>query len=327
MDINGPERATRWVLPLKLAIKDCGIMVEPQLGMSMDRLLDVARKAEGLGFGYFFRSDHVLPTDRRRGIDSPECWTSLGAVAASTDRIKFGPMVSPIGFRNPSLLAKMACTLHSFSRGRLQLAVGAGWYEAEYLAHGYPFPSFRIRVAQFAEALEIITTLVNDGRADYDGKYFSAHTDCFPRPHGRMHLIVGGRTRPVVRLAAKFADEWNTFRMPKSDLLGLKAVLEEGAGGRRVDITEMGPYLIAKSQAKLEEYARLQAAVLAQEISPKEVLARVRVRGGPCGTVEEFVDQLVAKADAGYAGVYFQTLVPENAEMMELLADTLKGGL
>ncbi len=327
MNINRPEQAPPGVSPLKLTIKDCGIMVEPQLGMSMDRLLAVATRAEELGFGYFFRSDHVLPTDRRRGIDSPECWTSLGVLAASTRRIGFGPMVSPIGFRNPSLLAKMACTLHSHSRGRLRLAVGAGWYEEEYLAHGYPFPDFRTRVAQFAEALEIITALVNGGRADFDGKYFSAHTDCLPRPQGHMHLTVGGRTRPVVRLAAKFADEWNTFRMPESDLAGLKTVLEESAGGRHVDVSEMGPYLIARSQAKLEDYARLQAAALAQNVSPKEVLARVRARGAPCGTVDDFVDQLAAKADAGYVGMYFQTLVPENIEMMELLADTLKGRL
>src|SRR5215472_15751261 len=115
-------------------------MLEPQLGMSMDQLVGAAKTAEDLGFGYLFRSDHILPTNDSHGIDSPECWTSLGAVAVATKRIKFGPMVTPIGFRNPALLAKMACTLHSYSQGRLQMAVGAGWYEAEYLAHGFPFP-------------------------------------------------------------------------------------------------------------------------------------------------------------------------------------------
>jgi alkanesulfonate monooxygenase SsuD/methylene tetrahydromethanopterin reductase-like flavin-dependent oxidoreductase (luciferase family) len=299
-------------------------MVEPQLGMGMNQLVDSARQAEELGFGYFFRSDHILPTNDRRGLDSPECWTSLGAVAAATNRVKFGPMVTPIGFRNPALLAKMACTLHSFSHGRLQLAIGAGWYEAEYRAHGYPFPDFRTRVAQFSEALEVITALVNVGRADYDGTYFSAHTDCLPRPMGHMRLIIGGRTKPVVRLAGRFADEWNFFHMSKDDMVGLRPILEASAGSRKVEITEMGPYLLARNQEGLERHARLQAAKLGQDLAPKELLARLRLRDAPCGTVEEFVDQLSAKSEAGISRVYFQTLVPENAEMTELLADTLK---
>ncbi|MBI3841394.1 MAG: LLM class flavin-dependent oxidoreductase, partial [Thaumarchaeota archaeon] len=186
-----------------LSIKDCGIMLEPQLGMSMAELIGAAKLTEKLGFGYLFRSDHLLPTDDRRGLDSPECWTSLGAVAASTDTLKFGPMVTPIGFRNPALLARMACTVHSFSRGRLQLAVGAGWYEAEYMAHGYRFPPFKERMAQFHEALKIITAMVQDGRADFDGAYFSAHTDCLPRPSGKMRTIIGGKSKPLVRAAAR----------------------------------------------------------------------------------------------------------------------------
>jgi alkanesulfonate monooxygenase SsuD/methylene tetrahydromethanopterin reductase-like flavin-dependent oxidoreductase (luciferase family) len=302
-------------------------MVEPQLGMSMEELVDIAKKVEELGFGYFFRSDHILPTDERRGIDSPECWTSLGVLAASTSNIKFGPLVSPVGFRNPALLAKMACTIHSTSHGRLQLGVGAGWYEMEYKAYGFPFPDFRTRVSQFAEALAIISAMVNKGDVDYDGTYFSAHTACMPRPRGHMRMIIGGRTRPVVRLAAKFADEWNTFHSSSSDLAGLKRLLAESSGGRTLDVTEMGPYLIAESQAKLEEYAALQAATLGQGISPRDVIARMNARRAPCGTVQEFVDQLRSMADSGFKRVYFQTLVPQNTPMIELLADTLKGKL
>jgi alkanesulfonate monooxygenase SsuD/methylene tetrahydromethanopterin reductase-like flavin-dependent oxidoreductase (luciferase family) len=257
---------------------------------------------------------------------SPECWTSLGAIAASTTRIKFGPMVTPIGFRNPALLAKMACTLHSFSHGRLQLALGAGWYEAEYRAHGYQFPDFKPRVAQFKEALDIITALVNTGRADYDGRYFAAHTDCFPRPDGHMHLIIGGRTKPVVRLAGSMADEWNFFRMSKGELDGLWPVLREASAGRKVQVTEMGPYMIAKTQEKLEEYAALQATKLGMTLTPKEILARLQARDAPCGTVDEVAAQLEAKHDSGVERIYFQTLVPENTAMTELLVDTLKAG-
>jgi alkanesulfonate monooxygenase SsuD/methylene tetrahydromethanopterin reductase-like flavin-dependent oxidoreductase (luciferase family) len=302
-------------------------MVEPQLGMSMAQLVDTAKRAEELGFGYFFRSDHILPTDDRRGMDSPECWTSLGVLAAASSKIRFGPMVSPTGFRNPALLAKMACTIHSFSGGRLQLAIGAGWYEAEYRAHGYRFPDFKTRVGEFREAVEIITAMVRSGRVDYDGEYYSAHTDCLPRPSGRMHMIIGGRTKPIVRLAGKFADEWNFFGMDKDEVSQLRPVLEGASEGRAVDITEMGPYLIAKDNEKLEGYAKLQAAKLGQDSSPSEVLARLRARDAPCGTVEEFVAKVEEKADSGVKRIYFQTLVPENVEMIELLADSLRSGV
>ena len=303
------------------------MMVEPQLGMKMDQLVGAAREAEELGFGYFFRSDHLLPTNDKRGMDSPECWTSLGTVAASTSRIKFGPMVTPIGFRNPALLAKMACTLHSFSHGRLQLAVGAGWYETEYRALGYPFPDFKTRISQFSEALEILTALLRTGRVDFDGKHFTAHTDCLPRPDGHMHLIIGGRTKPVIRLAGKFADEWNFFRMSKGEMEGLNQVLQQAAAGRRVEVTEMGPYMIARTQEKLEEYARLQASKLGMALAPKQLLARLRERDAPCGTVDEVSSQLAAKRESGVQRIYFQTLVPENKAMTELLADTLKAGI
>ncbi len=307
-----------------LSIGDCGIMLEPQLGMSMGELIRTARLAETLGFGYVFRSDHLLPTDDRRGIDSPECWTSLGAIAASTETIRFGPMVSPVGFRNPALLAKMACTLHSFSAGRLQLAVGAGWYEPEFKAHGYEFPTFSVRVGQFREAMKVILALVRDGRADFDGKYFSVHTDCLPRPSGRMHVIAGGRSKPTVRVAARMADEWNVLMSPVEQFQTLKREFDESSGGNKALVSEMGPFLLGTNRAELEENAKKQIAKFGQGISPEDLLKRIRGRNAPCGIVEEFVEQLGRKLDFGVQKFYFQALVPENTGMLELLADTLK---
>jgi alkanesulfonate monooxygenase SsuD/methylene tetrahydromethanopterin reductase-like flavin-dependent oxidoreductase (luciferase family) len=311
----------------RLSIDDCGIMLEPQLGMSMEQLVDAAKTAEDLGFGYLFRSDHLLPTDNRRGIDSPECWTSLGAVAASTKRIRFGPMVTPIGFRNPALLAKMACTVHSYSGGRLQLALGAGWYEAEYQAHGYPFPDFKGRLAELREALDIITAMVRAGRVDYDGKYYSAHTDCFPRPSGEVHTILGAKSPSLARLAALWADEWNIFVAPQEDYLKLKNEFDGALDGRGVQVSETGPFFIGKNQSELEASAAMQAKKLGSDLPPREILNRVRGRNSPCGTVEEFVEKLRSKADGGVEKYYFQALVPENTQMLELLADTLKSGV
>ena len=310
-----------------MSLKECGIMLEPQLGLSAAQVVDTARLAEEFGFGYLFRSDHLLPTDNRRGIDSPECWTTLGAVAAVTKDLKFGPMVSPIGFRNPALLARMACTLHSFSSGRLQLALGAGWYEAEYRAHGYPFPGFGDRLGQFREALDIVTMLVRDGRADFDGKYFSAHTDCLPRPAGEVHLIVGAKSPSLARIAARRADEWNVFVAPEDRYRELKQAFDGALDGRKVQVSETGPFVIGRNQAELEASAKLQAQKFGSDLSPQEVLKRVKGRNAPCGIVEEFVEKLRAKMDGGVQKFYFQTLVPENRVMIELLADTLRAGV
>jgi alkanesulfonate monooxygenase SsuD/methylene tetrahydromethanopterin reductase-like flavin-dependent oxidoreductase (luciferase family) len=302
-------------------------MVEPQLGMSMDQLVETARLAEELRFGYFFRSDHILPTNDKRGMASPECWTSLGAIAASTKQVKFGPLVTPIGFRSPALLARMACTLHSFSGGRLQLSVGAGWYEAEYRAHGFPFPDFRTRRDQFREALHIITAMVHDGEVDFDGKFFSAHTDCYPRPYGDLHIIVGARTKSLVKLAGTMADEWNSFSLPTEVYQGLREVLTASADGRKVEVSTMTPYMVGKTQSDLEASARLQAAKLGQPLSPTEVLQRLRNRNAPCGTAEDFVEKVREIHDSGVQRIYFQTLVPENRSMVELLRDTLAPGV
>lgn len=305
-------------------LRDYGIMLEPQLGMDMAELVETAKFVEKLRFGFLFRSDHLLPTDGRRGIGSPECWTSLGAIAASTSRLKFGPMVSPIGFRNPALLSKMACTLHSFSGGRLQLAVGAGWYEAEYKAHGYLFPSFPERLGQFREALEIILKLVREGRADFDGRYFSAHTDCLPRPSGEVNVIIGAKAPSLVKAAAQKADEWNVFVSPKEDLLRMMRVFQDSLRGRKVRVSETGPFLIGRNQAELEASARIQSRKLGSDAPPSEVISRMKRRNALCGTVDEFVEMLHARRQSGVERIYFQTLVPENRDMVELLADTLE---
>ena len=304
------------------SLKDFGIMLEPQLGMTVQGIVETARRAEELGFGYLFRSDHLLPTNDRRGIDSPECWTSLGAVAASTRKIRFGPMVTPISFRNPALLGKMALTLHSYSNGRLQLGLGAGWYEAEYHANGYEFPSFAARIGQFSEALEIIHTMAREEKVEYDGKYFSAHTDCFPRPKGKLHLIVGGRSKAVVKMAALYADEWNYFTGEPGAITQRRALLES-SGGRRVEISETGPFVVGRTQSELESHAQKVVANHSMRYSGAEYLARLRKNGSPCGTMDEFVEQIGRRVDSGTGKFYFQLLVPEDPAMMELLAEAL----
>ena len=304
-------------------ISKCGLMVEPQEGMASNELLDAAAFAETSRFGYFFRSDHLLPTSRKKGLDSPECWTTLGAIAVRTAKIRFGPMVSPMGFRNPALLARMACTVNSLSGGRLQLGVGAGWYRDEYRAHGLKFPNLETRKRQFREALRIIRPLTQFGRVDFEGKYFSAHLDDLPKLKEKVHLIIGGRAPSIVKETAAYGDEWNFFAPVPDAFDAIKRHLD--GSGRRIEISRMGPFVIAENAASLKE--RLKRGMRENRASGDEdAYARaLRKRGWLLGTERDFPDCVNELRERGVGKFYFQVWDTGNKEQVDLLARVLRG--
>src|SRR5215213_400265 len=136
-------------------------------------LLELARRAEDLGFDSLWFPDHFLlgPDDDSDAIGGWECWSVLAALAAVTERVELGPLVSCTGYRKPDLLAKMASTVDEISSGRLILGLGAGWAESEFRAFGFPFDH---RVGRFEEAIQIITGLLRNGHVDFDGTFYSA---------------------------------------------------------------------------------------------------------------------------------------------------------
>lgn len=173
-------------------------------------LRTMAQLAEDLGFDSLWFGDHMFLNNSRGTAGCWECWSLLAAIAASTTRIEFGPLVSPIGFRNPTLLAKMADTVDEVSGGRLVLGLGAGWNEAEYQAFGFPFDH---RASRFEEAIAIIHGLLREGRVDFAGTYYQAR-DCELRPRGPRRsgppIMIGTRGQRMLRLTARYADIWNT---------------------------------------------------------------------------------------------------------------------
>jgi alkanesulfonate monooxygenase SsuD/methylene tetrahydromethanopterin reductase-like flavin-dependent oxidoreductase (luciferase family) len=305
-------------------IKDCGIMVEPQEGLDPSELLGIAKSVEKQGFGYFFRSDHLLPTSRRTNLDSPECWVTLGAIAAQTKKVKFGSMVSPIGFRNPAVLARMACTVDSISSGRLQLGLGAGWYKDEYLAHGFEFPSVKVRKEQFHEALQIIRPLTQGGRVSFDGKHFSAHLGGLPKSERRIHVIIGARAPSIVRETLKYADEWNFYAAPPPKFESLKNSL--AASKRRIEISQMGPFLLADDKRGLR--ARIKTQMRQQGVNKDEdVFMRKLINSGwLIGTTGDFAEEVNQRRELGIEKIYFQIWDTKDKELIELLASVLKSG-
>ena len=230
-------------------------------------------------------------------------------------------MVSPIGFRNPALLARMACTVNSLSRGRLQLGVGAGWYGDEYEAHGFEFPDLTTRKRQFREALEIIRPLTQVGRVDFDGKFFSAHLDSLPRLKERIHLIIGGRAPSVARLTAEFGDEWNFFSSVPDGFERMKSTLD--GSGRHIEISRMGAFVIAENAAQLK--ARLRKHMRGRGVAKDEdAYAKALRKGGwLVGTAADFPESVNRLRERGVGKFYFQVWETKRRDEIELLASVL----
>jgi probable F420-dependent oxidoreductase len=172
----------------------------------------MAQTAEAAGFDSFWLADHVLSSQPRieEEIGVWEAMTFLSAVAATTSRITIGSLVACVSFRNPALLAKMADGVDEISGGRFILGLGAGWYEPEYRAFGFPFDHLGSR---FEESLRIIVPLLREGYVDFEGKYYSAR-DCVLRPRGPRPagppIWIGAKGPRMMRLLATYADAWNT---------------------------------------------------------------------------------------------------------------------
>ena len=171
----------------------------------------MARLAEQVGFDALWLGDHLL-YELEVGPRGPwEVWTTLAALAASTERIELGPLVASTSFHAPAMLAKMAATVDAVSDGRLILGLGAGWNQREYTAFGFPFDN---RVDRFAEAFTIIRTLLRDGEIDFHGTYYDV-ADCVlhprsPRPGGPP-LLIGSIGPRMQAITLPHVDAWNVW--------------------------------------------------------------------------------------------------------------------
>lgn len=303
-------------------LDECGLMLEPQEGLSVEDIVDWAMYADRSGYGFMFRSDHLLPTsgaDKR--LSAPECWTSLAAVAAKTQRVKFGPMVSPIGFRNPALLATIANSLYAYSKGRAVLGIGAGWYKTEYQAFGIDFPELSQRKEEFHEALQIIRPLSNGEHVTFNGKHYSANVELFPKPSSKIHLIVGGRDSQIIRWSVQYADELNMYSPSKEHVERAKKLAQ---GRPEFVLSQMAPFFIGESDSDLRK--RIQKYLDANGLKEKveDQIKDFKESGILCGAPDDFILQLNEKRSAGLARFYFQLQDPSDREAAEILTKTLR---
>jgi alkanesulfonate monooxygenase SsuD/methylene tetrahydromethanopterin reductase-like flavin-dependent oxidoreductase (luciferase family) len=302
-----------------------GIMIEGQEGLTWERWLRLLHAAEDLGYESLCRSDHLtgLAGDSRRS--SLETWTSLTVLATRTMRIRFGPMVSPLTFYHPALLAKMAAALDTLSLGRLDLGIGAGWNEHEHAMFGIPMPPLKERLDRLERAAAHIRALGAGRPVTLNQPYYPLReAESYPLPsHGRLRLVVGGRgEKRTLRIVAEFADEWNVTRVDLAGFKRKREILAEHCAAFKRDPDTiarslMVPMAIGQSPA---EVAQRIAAARANFPSLPEDSEGWRAASFLAGSPEHITETLRAWEEAGLQRVLLQMLDMDDIAALELFA-------
>lgn len=190
---------------------DFGVMLRQQK-IEFSRIKETAQLCDDLGYHSVWFYDHILGMGGIE-VDIYEAWTLMSSLCSVTNDIKLGTMVLCNSFRPPALLAKMGATLDVISGGRLEFAIGAGWFEPEYTSYGYDFPNTKTRIEQLAESVQIIKTMWTEQNPTFSGKYYSIKDAyCNPKPLQTPHppiQIGGSGEKHLLRVVAEHADEWN----------------------------------------------------------------------------------------------------------------------
>ncbi len=308
-----------------------GVMIEGQEGLTWERWFSIADRVESLGLDSLWRSDHFFSLMGEMQRPALECWTSLTALAQRTQRIRFGPLVSPMTFRHPALLARMASAVDLLSNGRLVVGVGAGWNVAEHEAFGIRLPPLKERFDRFEEGIAVIRALWRGGPVDVAGQYYPLrHAAAYPRPLQRPAppLLIGGDGEVrLLRIVARDADEWNSHAHGPDAYRVKRAKLEEHcrAVGRDPDTIRrswMGSIVIGRDQGEVEEKARWLQSFLnvLPGAPPARVLDDLRRRSWMVGTPEQVAAQLDAWSALGVERVMFQWYHLDDLDGLALLA-------
>ena len=305
---------------------DLRIFTEPQFGASYGDQLAVAQAAEAAGFDAFFRSDHWVAFfgDGRPG--PTDSWVTLGAIARETSTIRLGTLVTSMTFRYPGPLAIAVAQIDDMSGGRVELGLGAGWFDGEHHAYGIPFPETGVRFDQLEEQLAVITGLWETPEGEtfsYDGTHYPvtdspALPKCVQQP--RVPIIVGGHgTKKTPRLAATYADEFNLAFSPMTDFGPAKDRVTAACEARDRDPSTM-TWSVALTVAMGADEAEYRRRAEASGNDPDQL--RTSQLGG---TVEEVTDRLGQWADAGAERIYLQVLDLSDLDHVAFLGEELVG--
>ncbi len=302
---------------------DIAIMIEGQNGLNWPRWKKIVRAVENLGFAGLYRSDHFTNSNLP-DIDSLELWISLAWLAENTQRIEFGPLVTPLSFRHPVHIARMASAVDDLSGGRLTLGLGAGWQEREHEKFGFSLLDIDGRFRRLEEGLEVVTLLLRgDEPSSYAGEFYTLKDAIMlPRPQrpGGPPILIGGngekRTLPLV---ARFADEWNANFITADEVRRLNGILdglleERDRNSSDVRRSLMTGCVFGRTEAKVKEASKVYGEGSIEEL---------RREGFIIGTGSQVSEQLAQLAETGIDRLMLQWLDLDDLEGLEALAKAI----
>jgi F420-dependent oxidoreductase-like protein len=300
---------------------DLRIFTEPQQGATYDDVLAVARKTEECGFSAFFRSDHFLSMGSGDGLPGPtDSYLTLAGLARETSTIRLGTLVTSATFRAPGLLAIQVAQVDQMSGGRVELGLGAGWFEREHAAYGFEFVPTGERFDRFEEQLAVVTGLLGTPVGEtfsFSGEHYRlVDSPALPKPvQQRVPVVVGGHGKKrTPELAARYATEFN---------VGFSHVATVEAQFGRV---RAACAAIDRDPAELDWSVALPVCVGRDDA---EVDRRAEAMGrdadqlradGLAGTVDQVVDRIGRYAEVGTGRFYLQVLDLHDLEHLELIA-------
>jgi alkanesulfonate monooxygenase SsuD/methylene tetrahydromethanopterin reductase-like flavin-dependent oxidoreductase (luciferase family) len=279
------------------------LMIEGQEGVSWEQWVSLARAAEDAGLEGLFRSDHYRSIVRGEPAGSLDAWATLAALAAVTERLRLGTMVSPVTFRRVPVLAKMVTTVDHISGGRVELGLGAGWFEAEHETYGFAFPPTRERLDELDRQLAEIV------------RHWTEAPEIQPKPvqQPRPPIIIGGSAKPrTVRAAVAHADEYNTVWPTVEEARERKQALDDAAqaaGREPLRFSMMTGCVVGRDERELRDRLGRFKDLTGQDEPPI------------FGTVDQVAERLREYEAVGVERVMLQMLVHEDVEMVGVLGE------
>ena len=276
-------------------------MIEGQEGVSWPQWLALAGACEEHGVGTLLRSDHYMPLDGGPPADALDAWGTICALAAVTETLELGTLVSPATFRHPGVTAKLAATADQISGGRVTLGLGTGWHDEEHATFGFAFPPMKARMDELAAQLETV-------RHQWSDEHPSR-----PKPQ-RPRLVMGGSAGPrAARLAARYADEYNVVYASHDEIRERRANIEracEAAGRPMMPFSLMVGFVIGRDEAEVQQ-RREALRARGSEVRPSWI----------AGTLDQAREQLDALTAIGVDRVMMQMLLHDDLDQVALIGE------
>jgi F420-dependent oxidoreductase-like protein len=298
---------------------EIAIMIEGQNGLTWPRWQEIARLVEDAGFIGLFRSDHFTnsnPPD----LESLELWTSLTWLACNTERIEFGPLVTPFSFRHPVHTTRMASAVDDLSKGRLVLGLGAGWNEREHHLFGFDLLQPGPRFERFNEGMEVVTRLLrSDEPAIFEGQYYQLRgATLLPRPQrpGGPRILIGGNgLQRTLSYVARYADEWNCVSLTPQEFTNRNMKLDE-----MLHVAGRSPESVRRSMMTGCVFGKDNAALKEKIAARGKSLEQLQQDGVVAGSMDQIKKQLRELDEVGLQRIMLQWLDLDDLESLEALA-------